>query len=298
MNPHSLLLILLVGASLSGMQLCAADLNVPTAAPVEPTADKRAIVTTPEYAGTEVYHTLYLPPDWTSDWQAQNKSWPVIVEYTGNKAPSLGSTGLVEDAALGFGITGGRFIWIVLPYVSSDHQRNELTWWGDIEATVAYAKTNVPRICEMYGGDPQSVLLSGFSRGAIAVNFIGLHDDEIAKLWCGFVTHDHYDGVKEWKNTTWGSPLDRYREAAASRLRRLQSKPVLICQNQSTEAIQSYLQPYRSLAAFTILTIQTEEILGAYPNDFAIHAHNDRWLLRDSPARTQVWQWVDRVISR
>jgi len=115
-------------------------------------------VTAPEYAGTGVHHMLYLPPDWQADWKTRGRSWPVIVEYTGNKAPTLGSTGLVEDAALGFGVSGGRFIWVVLPYVSKTHVQNEVTWWGDEEATAAYAKTNVPRICAQFGGDTRAVI--------------------------------------------------------------------------------------------------------------------------------------------
>jgi hypothetical protein len=42
------------------------------------------------------------------------------------------------------------------------------------------------------------VFIAGFSRGAIACNFIGLRDDEIASLWCGFVVHSHYEGVRDW----------------------------------------------------------------------------------------------------
>ena len=95
----------------------------------------------------------------------------------------------------------------MLPFVSPDGLRNQRTWWGDVRATVAYAKRAVARTCEQFGGDPNRVVLCGFSRGAIAVNYIGLHDEEIAGLWRGFFTHDHYDGVREWKGTRWGSPL-------------------------------------------------------------------------------------------
>jgi len=69
-------------------------------------------------------------------------------------------------------------------------------------------------ICRHYGGDPENVLLCGFSRGAIAVSFIGLHDDEVSQLWSAFMTHDHFDGVRQWKKTDWGSPLDTYQQQA------------------------------------------------------------------------------------
>lgn len=272
-------------------------LSLPKAVQEEPAAGRRVIVQTPEYAGTNVRHTLYLPPDWNANWPSQARRWPVIVEYTGNRYPAAGSTGEVEDAGLGYGISGGRFIWLVLPYVSEDHSTNAVTWWGDVEATVDYAKSVVPQVCDTYGGDPDSVLICGFSRGAIGVNFIGLHDDEIAKMWAGFVSHDHYDGQREWRNTSWGSPLEQYRRDAEQRLKRLNGRPVLVCQNGSTDNIRQYLEPRTSLDRFTFLGVDVPRILGEFPNETAIHPHNDRWLLKPSGERQQVWKWIDAVVG-
>ncbi len=258
---------------------------------------KRVKIIPPEYEGTEVHHILYLPVDWDENWKKKGRSWPVIVEYTGNKYPTSGSTGKVEDAALGYGLSGGKFIWVVLPFVATDYKHNEVTWWGDEKATVDYAKINVPRICANFGGDSGKVFICGFSRGAIAVNYIGLYDDEIAKLWCGFITHDHYDGVREWKNTVWGSPLSRYRESAFNRLKRLANKPVLICQNESTLEIQSYLKDFKNFADFTFFDIPVNKIFPEIPNPLMIHPHTDRWLFVNSDSRRKVWQWMNSVLS-
>ena len=273
-----------------------AELRLPAISSGAPAAGKKVVITSPEFAGTDVHHMLYLPPDWQPDWKARGLSWPVVVEYTGNKYLAAGSTGRVEDAGLGFGISGGRFIWVVLPYVSQDHQRNEVTWWGDEKATAAYAKTNVPRICAEFGGDPRSVFISGFSRGAIGVNYIGLYDDDIAKLWCGFISHDHYDGVLEWKGTTWGSPLDAYREGAEKRIERLKGRPVLVCQAGGTGEIEEYLKGRLALGNFTFLNVHVGSIFPSFPNDLAVHPHTDRWLLKESPDRQRVWAWVDGVL--
>ena len=51
------------------------------------------------------------------------------------------------------------------------------------------------RVCEQYGGDRAAVILTGFSRGAIACNYLGLHNEEIAGLWRAFIPYSHYDGV-------------------------------------------------------------------------------------------------------
>jgi hypothetical protein len=285
-----LALLLLITA----MSLAGADLALPPLTDQGPQPGKRATVIAPEYAGTKVRHLIALPDDWTPDWKARGKSWPVIAEYTGNYFPTSGSTGEVEGAGLGFGVTRGKAIWVVLPYVAKDHQKNEITWWGDIDATVGYAKTNLPRICAEFGGDPKKVVLCGFSRGAIGVSFLGLHDDEIAKLWCGLWAHDHFDGMLEWKGHAWGSPLARYREEASVRLRRLAGRPLLVSQaGAETKKFITSVAP----SGVTYLTVDMAAHFGTFPNELAKHPHNDRWPLRDGHASTAARGWFERVTA-
>jgi hypothetical protein len=274
--------------------LPAADLTLPPLTESAPAAGIRAKVTPPEYAGTAVRHLIALPDDWTPDWKARRKSWPVIAEYTGNHFPTSGSTGEVEGAALGYGLARGKAIWVVLPYVAQDHRRNERSWWGDVDATVGYAKKNIPRICAEFGGDPKKVILCGFSRGAIGVSFLGLHDDEVAKLWCGFWAHDHFDGMLEWKGHTWGSPLARYREQATIRLRRLAGRPLLV-----TQAGAETKKFIASVASTNVeyLNVDMAALFGSFPNDFVKHPHNDRWPLRDGSATQTARAWFERVTT-
>jgi hypothetical protein len=64
----------------------------------------------------------------------------------------------VQDCGLGYGISGGvGCIWICLPYVSANGQRNQRQWWGDADATVEYCLAVVPEVCRTYGGDPAAV---------------------------------------------------------------------------------------------------------------------------------------------
>ena len=272
--------------------LAAADLTLPPLTDQGPQPGKRAAVTAPEYAGTKVHHLIALPDDWTPDWQAKGKRWPVIAEYTGNYFPTSGSTGEVEGAALGYGLARGRAIWVVLPYVAKNRTKNERSWWGDIDATVGYAKANLPRICAEFGGDPKKVVLCGFSRGAIGVSFLGLHDDQIARLWCGLWAHDHFDGAKEWKGLPWGSPLARYREEATIRLRRLAGRPLLVSQaGAETKQFIGSVCPTN----VEFLNVDMAAHFGGFPNDFVKHPHNDRWPLRDGPATEAARAWFTRA---
>ena len=187
------LLSLLTAAVKAEVDDKAKDLVTPMMTDEQPAAGKRVRQVAPEYEGTEVYHSLYLPVDWKP-----GGKYPVIVEYTGNKFPPGKGSGEVKDANLGYGMSGGRgFIWVVMPYVEKGGTMNAVTWWGDKQATVEYCKVNLPRICEQFGGDPENVFICGFSRGAIGASYIGLADDEIAALWKGMFTHDHFDGQKK-----------------------------------------------------------------------------------------------------
>ncbi|MEN9815605.1 MAG: hypothetical protein RLZZ412_1587 [Verrucomicrobiota bacterium] len=286
--------------------LLAADLPLPPLAEGPPAAGRRVAITAPEYAGTQVRHLLTLPADWTPDWKARGKSWPVIAEYTGNYFPTSGSTGEVEGAGLGYGVARGRALWVVLPYVAKDRRKNEVTWWGDVEATVGYAKTNLPRICAEFGGDAKRVVLCGFSRGAIGVSFLGLHDDEIAGLWCGLWAHDHFDGVQAW-SAPWGAPLARYREEATVRLSRLGGRPLLITQAGRIATGMPALLPagaetkkfVTAVAPKNVdyLTVDMTALYGKFPNEAVKHPHNDRWPLRDGPASASARAWFDRVTA-
>lgn len=142
-------------------------------------------------AGTEVYHALYLP----SDWQPRRR-YPVIVEYAGNgnyrNQHGDESRGVLEGSSLGYGISGGRgAIWLCLPYVDRAAARNAVTWWGDAGATVDYCLRAVDWVTSEWGGDRRRLFLAGFSRGAIACNYLGLRNDAIARLWRGFVCYSH-----------------------------------------------------------------------------------------------------------
>lgn len=250
----------------------APDLKTPAITDGPPAPGKRARQFLKEYKGTEVFHALYLPTDWQP-----GKKYPVIVEYTGNKYKS--SLGIVEESDLGFGISGGKgVIWVCVPYVNKKEKKNQPTWWGDVDATVDYCKRTVPLVCEKYGGDASNVFIAGFSRGAIACNYIGLHDDEIASLWRGFICHSHYDGVRKWGYA--GSD----RVAATERLDRLGKRPQFISHENSVEATQDYLREACPDGKFTFLPIRGV-------------SHTDTWVLRDVPQRELLRDWFRQSLK-
>lgn len=242
------------------------DLVTPPATAGEPAPGKRVIQVGEGYEGSKVHHLLFLPTDWV-----KGRKYPVIVEFPGNRWKN--GSGEVDTCDLGYGISGGKgVIWISMPFVDKQNGRNATMWWGDVGATVDYCKAVVRRTCMEYGGDPSNVFIAGFSRGAIACNYIGLHDDEIAPLWRGFICHSHYDGVRKWGYA--GSD----RESAAARLKRLGDRPQFISHESSVAPVKDYLRDAFPSGDFTFQ---------AMPFD----AHTDEWVLRDVPERKALREW-------
>jgi hypothetical protein len=259
------------------------DLTVPELSDGPTAAGKRINQTNPGYEGWELYHSLYLPTDWRPPAAGEAK-YPVIVEYPGNGGykNALGDicTGKPEDCKLGYGLSGGKgFIWVCLPFVNPVERKHALNWWGDADATAAYCVQTVKRACDEYGGDPSALVLTGFSRGAIACNYIGLRNDEIAKLWCAMLPHSHYDGVRRWPHA------DSDAASAAARLNRLGSRPQFISHETSVEATREFLRQHAPGGSFRFLALP-------YPN------HSDEWALKNIPERAQFRDWLASVIEQ
>jgi predicted esterase len=91
-----------------------------------------------------------------------------------------------------------------MPFLSSDlGNATEVStyWWGcpassaqrscgdqyDIGPTMRYLRSALQQTFELYGGDPDRVVITGWSRGAIATGAIGLHDASSSKLFKAFI---------------------------------------------------------------------------------------------------------------
>ena len=244
---------------------------------------RRVRATASGWPAPGVYHTLYVPTDW-----AKETTWPVLVEFTGNEwsNPSTGDacTGRPEDAVLGYGLSGGRgFLWLSLPYLRGNGEELATTWWGDApehnpNPTLAYARAAIREVFIQHGGDSNRVVFCGFSRGAIAGNALGLHDDQTARLWSAFFLYSHYDGVR-----TWPFPGSD-RASARMRLQRLNARPQLMC-GEGAQADQTRAYLAEAQPGATNLTFQST----------GFRNHSDAWTLRPSPAREAARTWLARV---
>lgn len=266
----------------------------------KPEPGKRVKVIPDGYAGTNVYHSLYLPERHTTD-----KQYPVIVEYTGNYAPGLGSSGQVKDASLGYASARALgAIWVVMPYLSADGRTSEKNWWGSETQTIDYCAKQLKKICLNYGGDPSEVFIIGFSRGAIAVNRLGLNDNKAADIWLGFHSHDHFDGQFRWA-THWDNNGDyeAYKKDAVERAKRYKGRAALVG-GEEMDSLASYLSSMQIdiYGKLTILSVPIAQIippdeLFVNPDNGKKITHTDKWMNYDSPEADEVVQWYKDVIK-
>lgn len=270
-------------ADLPDLSTSAPDLVVPEMTREAPAPGKRVRLTASAWKETGVYHALYIPNEWRP-----SSRYPMIVEWTGNRYKSSNGdacSGLPEDAKLGYGMSGGSgYLWLSLPYVTKDRTHLSTTWWGnapdyDPEPTLAYCRAAVREACDTLGADPDKIILAGFSRGSIACNYLGLHDEPTSALWRAFVCYSHYDGVRAWAFP--GSD----RASALQRLTRLKGRPQFICSEGAlAETTRSYLEEAAPLQGSAFTFVST-----GFKN------HNDAWILRPSQARTTLRAWLQRV---
>lgn len=254
------------------------DLVVPTVRAETPAPGRRVWCQTPDWQATAVRYAIYLPPDWTP-----SARLPVLVEWPGNGPyrNAYGDTcdGSVEGCQLGYGISGGQgFIWVCLPFVektATGTLQHTSRWWGDIAETKRHTQATVAEVCQRFGGDPDRVVLCGFSRGSIGCHYIGLHDDTIARLWRTIICHSHFDGVNE----SWPYPAAD-RASAQQRLQRLAGRPLWISHEGSgIHLIADYLR-----------RIGQPDLATLVPLPF--RNHTDSWVLRPIPERERLRTWL------
>jgi hypothetical protein len=280
------------------------DLFTPPVVIGDPMLGKRVLHTLPGYEKSMVRHALYLPTDWI-----KGQTYPVIAEFTGN-----GGTVAGGKAEQGYGISGGRgFLWITLPFVSADGMQDMDWWWGDPDRTADYAKAAVELVCKQFGGNPNAVILTGYSRGAIACNFIGLRNDSIAKLWCGMVPVSHYEN-RAWKHT------EAELGPRVNRLLRLGKTPQYVCgeMHLAVRHEDSKLLDLIRKRGFTDIETATREldlksildqegirdfIAQNHPNakntfdTFPWVNHDGKWILRPTPSRERLREWVNLLVA-
>ena len=240
-------------------------LEVPVVSEDPPAPGSRVRFRLPDPGGDKVHAILGLPEDWEP-----GRLWPVIVEYPGNLffTGDCFSTGLPEQCVIGYGITRGRgAITLGLPFVLPENQGIAEHGWGDPDVTADHALRFVEEVCRRYGGDRSNLVLTGFSRGAIACGYIGLRNERIAPLWKGFHACQHYDG-DGWNGASLEGALERAKRFRGRKVFQTdnpprQFQPVMDAMNAEVEWVQSGLGAH-AIAMFLDDRPSTERLRSWY----------------------------------
>jgi len=248
-------------------------LSVPDMTDDVPKAGRRVRFQLPGDEGTDIYCALYLPPGWKKG----EGAYPVIAEYPGNIyfTKRCYSTGLPDQCRIGYGMSEGQAIWVSLPFIGRAEGTVITSGFGNPDDTAAYAQKVVQEICSRFGGDPDYVILTGFSRGSIACGYIGLRNDEISKLWKGIHGCQHYDG-SNWRESNMPDAVER----AA----RFQGKAIF----QTDNSKEKY-QPVVDATDPAVVWTWVSSGLGA---------HDTAMFLDDRPSTLKLRKWYNELTSK
>ncbi len=142
-----------------------------------------------------VYYTIYLP----SNYSATGTKNPVIFDLPPNEYETY--NGKPECEYLGYGLGyGSDFIVVVAPFLNADGSNLATTYWGagtlagDYTKTLEFWQAILTDIETNFNSDPDRVILTGFSRGAVACSYLGCSTYEWASKFCAFMPFSHHDG--------------------------------------------------------------------------------------------------------
>lgn len=221
-------------------------------------------------ADNGIYSVLNLPEDWRP-----GKTFPVIVEYPGNLFYGVHcySSGLPDQCVIGYGMSQGQgAICLGVPFVDRAASKMAENGWGSPEDTAEYVVQMVDEVCTKFGGERENVVLTGFSRGAIACGYIGLRNDRIAALWKGFHACQHYDGL-QW---------NRANEGVMERAARFKGRAVF----QTDNAPEKY-HPVMEGMNTTVTWAQS-----------GLNAHATAMFLDDRASTLQLRSWFWQLVGR
>ena len=159
----------------------------------------------------------------------------------------------------------------------------------NITPTIDYLHSALNQAFDLYGGDPERVVITGWSRGAIAVGAIGLHNDATSSLFKAFVPYSHLDGDCGWVDS--GEDAANSEAALQARWTRLGGRPTLYLGECAVATAEGPVWLQKIGQNGTKATSGMEFMTTGWAN------HNDAWVLRNSSARTYLRQWLKKQLA-
>ncbi|QDT11401.1 hypothetical protein [Planctomycetes bacterium K23_9] len=266
---------LITQGSADAFKPSAGRLSVPKLTNGNPAPGRRVRYPLAGAESDDLYCVVYLPTDWTP-----GASFPVIAEFPGNfycHAGRCWSPGRPEQCVIGYGATKGQgAIWISLPFVDRETNSVAESGFGSDagDDTVDYANRALDEICSRWGGDPDNVVLSGFSRGAIACGYIGLRNKTMAQRWKGFITCQHYDG-SNWRQSNLPDAVVRAPRFAG----------------------QAIFQLDNSQAKYQAVVDATDPAVVWTWAQSGLGDHDTAMFLDDRPCMKQLRKWFDDLVG-
>jgi hypothetical protein len=260
----------------------AKTLTVPMIEEGLPEAGKRVKVYLNDYPG--IYYIVFLPYNFNKE----NKYGVICeVSYMEFKAWTLG-----------YGICKGNdYILVSLPILNTEGTEMLDIYYPQNPLPTANCWLSILKdLNAKFNIDNNKIILSGFSRGSVCVNYIGNCNDIISSKWAAYFTYAHFEGCCQ---ITPGN-LDE-------RINRMNAKKILVAVGQNDLAKicskNAYLKLQKQKLPVTYIEhpdIQINTWINAYnPSDPWINLnHNPFWILEDSDASEEARSWLKNLFIK
>ena len=247
-------------------------LTVPEIEEGVPEPGKRVKVYLDNYPG--INYTLFLPYNFTNVGK-----WGVICEvsYSG-----------FEASTLGYGMSRGLdYLLISLPILNTNGDDLLDYYYPDDPLPTADCWLAILNdLNKKFVVDNDKIILSGFSRGSICVNYIGNCNDTISSKWAAYFGYAHFDGCCQI--IPWGIHEER--------INRISGKKFLIAVGENDIAENCSKNAYNQLKdkGFPVTYIEHPDV---HTDKWKNEAHNPFWILEDSEVAEEARNWLRNLFT-
>lgn len=234
-----------------------------------PEPGKRVKVDLDGYPG--VYYFLFLPYNY-----AEGSSYGVIGEVCCRH---------FQAAVLGYGLSKGMdYILVTLPILNDEGQILDFYYPQDPEPTANCWLAILEDLNKRFSINNEQLIVAGFSRGAICVNFIGNCNDIISAKWAAFFVNAHFDGCCQLVSGN-----------VEERMSRIGGRRVLIAVGENDIARSCSLGAYNKLCALgaSVCYIEAPDVITDLWKNCP--DHNPYWIMEDSAAAQAARDWLKRL---
>jgi predicted peptidase len=180
-----------------------------------------------------------------------------------------------------------NYIWVNLPILNATGNKMIDSYYPENpSSTVACWLAILEDLNKKFPIDNNKIILAGFSRGAVAISYIGNWNGTISGKWAGYFAYAHFDGC-----------CQNIPGKCEERINKMQSKKILIMVGKNDRALICSKLAYQKLKKKNV-KVTYIEIPDVDTPGWQNSSHNPYAVLEEAEWMEQARNWLDTVYFR